>query len=641
MVMPPFPPNPYLEAPVYMLPQPHLQQVNYRRLIHSQFPATSAPYQSQNRRFMSQQNSAVKETVNSEVQTEPTADGSPLACSESGNGTNSITSPSDFICGKQSQVLVEHYTTSVINAEGNHHVAKKGSSMCAAKRGQETPLSAKKGKKSCVVQERFLGSDGETWSMCAANGMIPVCSSSDHEDEVVTKERRVSFPDVLMTWVGGTPPVETPEFSDEPLPKRGDQLAGQEVKLAKEISCDSLTTKSKNLEEDIGFSRKEREAIAKIIRLPFYFREDQSTASNTLNDPAVLVDSIVADIHCRNGMSQNTPIDSPDQSQKVPDNELGPDDYEDSALHEEATDATQDLFSSHFQFKRKLNESVWSVESLATYVPSQDWMMQNGLLDPEVIIEEILEDVQKSEPFTQSCNPTVHSRDRLSRRFSLSANTFPMYIPSASWSADQHSLNHSNTYPQQDVDTSAPAETLNPQTCETGVQTPFSKEKQQQQSNQGMDPSHATLLDEATLEVEEGVEKDRSSQAVPSPTQKPCMVTKRREQVEAPLSNTHTENSPPSSPKSLQIREQELDGRLAKNEQLAVEIPKHNAVSPVKSDCGSQCSLLQHLTCTCNCHKEADTIRATSETAGNTSIPFINMVENALLTAQFIRLYCH
>ncbi|XP_056452768.1 uncharacterized protein LOC130387614 isoform X3 [Gadus chalcogrammus] len=627
MVMPPFPPNPYLEAPLYMLPQPHFQQLNYRRLIHSQFPGGNAPYQSQNRRLVSQPNSGVRETVSSEVQTEPTADASPRACSESGNGTRGSTTPSDFISGKQSQVLVEHCTAAVADAKGHHNFAKKDLGRGTAKRGQASPLSAQIGKRSCGGQEKSscrLGSDGETWSMCAANAMIPVCSSSDREDEVTTKERRVSFPDVLMTLVGGTPPVVTPESPDAPSPKRGDQLAGQEVALAKEIRCDSLTTKSKNLEDDIVLSHKEREDLAKIIGSPFYFREDHATTLNTLNDSAVLVDSIVADIHSRNGMSQNTPIESADQSQKVPDNELVLDEYEESALHE---DAMQDPFSGHFQFKRKMDESVWSVESLAAYVPSPGWMMQNGLLDPEVIIEEILEDVQKRAPSTQSCNPTVHPRDRrLSRRFSLSANAFPVYIPPATWSAEHQHLIHSNAYPpttQRDEDTSVPAETLDPQTCGTGVPTPSSKEAQLQR-DQGIDPSnaHASLLDETSLAVDEGGDMDESSEAVRSPTQKPCRVTERAEnspcsskQVEAPLSNTRTENE---SPSSRQIREQELNGRVetnsAKNEQLAVEIPK-NAVSPAKSDCGSQCSLLQHLTCICNCHQEAETIQASSETA--------------------------
>ncbi|KAJ3594388.1 hypothetical protein NHX12_003695 [Muraenolepis orangiensis] len=82
MGMPPFPPTPYLEAPGYMLPQPPLQQVNYRRLLHAQFPAASAPYQNQN-------------------------------CSSG---------------GKQSHAAVENYATAGSDTEGNLLVGKMGSS---------------------------------------------------------------------------------------------------------------------------------------------------------------------------------------------------------------------------------------------------------------------------------------------------------------------------------------------------------------------------------------------------------------------------------------------------------------------------------------------------------------------------------
>ena len=667
-----------------MLPQPHLQQVNYRRFLHAQFPATNAPYQSQNqnRRFRAQHNvSAVRETVSSEVQTEPArtengyADGSPLAGSESGHGTNSSTpSPSGSSGRKQSPAVVENYTMAGNDAEGNLLVSKMCSGEGTVKCGSETlytkpkamksktrtPLAAQHGKKICVDQESAScrhGSDtnADMWSICSSDGIVPVCSSSDQENDA-TKERRVSFPDILMSWVGGTPPVATPEFSDKLSPKRKEQLTTEDVELAKKISCNNLMMKSKQLkDDDIFFSPKESEALGKILRLPFYICETPSM-SNTLNDPAVLVDSIVAHIHSRNGMSQNTPIDSSNQFQEVPDNELVQDD-EESALHDGTTDVMQET-SSHFQFKRKMNESIWSVESLAPYVPSQDWMMQNGLLAPEVIIEEILEDVQKSGPSTQICNQTVHSRARrLSRTFSLSAEAPPMYIPPASWLADQHDLNHSNTFPlttKQDVDTSAPSETFNMQICQMGVQTPPSKEDQLQ-SDQGMDPSNALAssillnMSETTLDVREGVDMDCSS-AVPSPNQETCKVTKRKvvtpcasEQVESPLSNSLTEEkSPSSSPKSVQIREgkQELNGKVAMtpdtNKQLAVGFQKYDSVSPSKVDCGIQCTELREWNCLCNNHNNDGTIQATSKTSGNAAIHDMNTCLRICFLCNFI-----
>ncbi|CAL8343420.1 unnamed protein product [Merluccius merluccius] len=163
MAMPPFPPNPYLEAPGYMLPQPHLQQVNYRRFLHAQFPATNAPYQSQNqnRRFRAQHNvSAVRETVSSEVQTEPArtengyADGSPLAGSESGHGTNSSTpSPSGSSGRKQSPAVVENYTMAGNDAEDSC----RGYKAKADQSQEDCEHAHKVAKKRWARQQVFMG----------------------------------------------------------------------------------------------------------------------------------------------------------------------------------------------------------------------------------------------------------------------------------------------------------------------------------------------------------------------------------------------------------------------------------------------------------------------------------------------------
>ncbi|XP_026168613.1 bucky ball isoform X2 [Mastacembelus armatus] len=73
MVMPPFPPPHYMDVPAYILPHPHIQPVDYRRLLHPQVHATNTPYQNpnQSRRVRL----PVRETVNTEVQTEPTQPG--------------------------------------------------------------------------------------------------------------------------------------------------------------------------------------------------------------------------------------------------------------------------------------------------------------------------------------------------------------------------------------------------------------------------------------------------------------------------------------------------------------------------------------------------------------------------------------
>lgn len=670
MVMPPFPPNPYLENPGYMLP--HLQPVHYRRSHHSQFPATSAVYR--NHGLRQQRNvSVARETVSSEVQTEPPltetgyADGSPLTGSESGHGTHSSTPSSSGSCSGTQSVTVEDYMAGN-DADRNHLVGKMGSNEGTVKHGSgtlstkpkamksqaRTLLAAQNGKsgigQETVVCRRESDTNTDMWSMCSSGNIIPVCNSSDKEDDV-TKERRRSFPDILMSWVSGTPPVIIPECLDKRLPMTKGSLPAEQVALAKKIDCNNLETNGKTFEDDSVFSQIQSEVVGKILKLPF-FHEMQSM-SNTENDPAVLVDSIVAHIHSRNGMSQNSPIDAPSQFQKVPDDELVYD--EDSALLEATM---QENVLSHFQFRRKINESIWSVESLPPYIPPQDWLMQPELLDPEAIIEEILEDAQKSGPSMQNCNPTSHTSKRLSRRFSLSAEALQICTLPSICLDDQY-VSHSNKCSltaQQDVATSTPTETFQPQMCQMGVQTPCSKREKRRYDN-AMDPSNTLAssiykvvnIGAIAQDVGEEVYMDgpSESEAVHSPNKESCKVTKQRvispssfKQVVIPYANSLTEKkSPSSSPNSRQVREGEQNGKvslsLTTSEQMAVTIQKPGFVSPSRVDCGIQCGL--KCSCCCNCHNKDGTLQATLQTSGNSSIHYEFMPKEFLF---FITLSC-
>ena len=50
-----------------------------------------------------------------------------------------------------------------------------------------------------------------------------------------------------------------------------------------------------------------------------------------------------------------------------------------------------------------MNESLWSVESLAPFVPTRDWLEQNGLFEPEV--HEITEEPETAGPPTEGDDP--------------------------------------------------------------------------------------------------------------------------------------------------------------------------------------------------------------------------------------------
>lgn len=83
------------------------------------------------------------------------------------------------------------------------------------------------------------------WSVGSPDSMVPVCSSSQQEDEVV-KERRVSFPDILMSWGGGTPQATMQKMADEVLHQNDEQLPSCENEVEHEKSVCRSPTEPKN-----------------------------------------------------------------------------------------------------------------------------------------------------------------------------------------------------------------------------------------------------------------------------------------------------------------------------------------------------------------------------------------------------------
>uniref|UniRef100_A0A8B9HRT8 Uncharacterized LOC103030285 n=1 Tax=Astyanax mexicanus TaxID=7994 RepID=A0A8B9HRT8_ASTMX len=101
---------------------------------------------------------------------------------------------------------------------------------------------------------------------------------------------------------------------------------------------------------------------------------------------------------------------------------------------------------------RQMEASVWSVESLLPYVPSAEWMIQNGLLTPqkppltpvmEVPAEslpELPQEANQTPTDTESAPQEILRGERvieLDRQDSLtSLESLPPYLPAASWLAD-------------------------------------------------------------------------------------------------------------------------------------------------------------------------------------------------------------
>lgn len=386
MVIPPFAPPPYVDSPAYILPNPHIQPVDYRRFLHPQVPVPTAPYQNINhtRRIRLPHTAPVRETVNSAVQTEPTqsvvghyVDGSPPIRSDSGHGTTSD-SPSSSGSSSQKQASVHDCSLT-----SNH--AKDLQSLKTCKNGADehggeiltphpvdidvpscirTTVERQKCSTASVDQENvppYKNSHCNMWSVGSPDGIVPVCSSSQQEDDV--KERRVSFPDILMSWGGGTPQAPIHKIHDEDFDQDENQLPFY-----------------KNVEEQEKSVCRSPTATDSSVVLENTDVDDDS--ANVLCSQEFLMESR------RNGLlelgdsgKQSCPSKGLLYSLNMSEREK-----DEMNLPEEPTDMiSYQMLLSSCQKKGRMNESVWSVESLPPFVPPKELIRQKKKV--EIIIE--------------------------------------------------------------------------------------------------------------------------------------------------------------------------------------------------------------------------------------------------------------
>lgn len=385
MVMPPFAPHPYMESPAYILPHPHIQPVDYRRFLHPQVHAPNMPFQNPNqgRRVRPPNAAPWRETVNSAVQTEPTqrsvdgyADGSPPIRSDSGHGsaTDSPSSSSSV----PNKPLVAELQGYILTNEKKGALQTKASTNGTSKFGlnvHPTELKTMQSNLKATVATQQSQKEGagrenpphvykntrrNMWSVDSQDSLIPVCSSSQQEEETA-KERRSSFPDILMSWAGSTPLDTQPTDLEKVLGQDAKRLqADENQEKREELECKSPKDADAAVDADqiLPVSDKRADSTrtkmvsASSVRQCLAFADDQAATSN----------------HCPAGF------------------DYGHEGAEENSL-EEPTDVIpyEMIFNSCSQNKRKMNESVWSVESLCPFIP-KDWT-QRSVLESEVIIE--------------------------------------------------------------------------------------------------------------------------------------------------------------------------------------------------------------------------------------------------------------
>ncbi|XP_051943701.1 serine/arginine repetitive matrix protein 2-like isoform X2 [Hippocampus zosterae] len=350
----PFPGFPGMEAPAYVMPHPHLQPVDYsRHFLHPVAHAQGPLYQTTNqmRRVRSPYPSCGRETTNSEVQTEPSEasasdkEGSVHAVLDSGRGTASI-SPSCSSSSPKQDSAEYPQPTSCVGVDAQ--VAGKSSPRPGENEaGESGGEASQKGRCLAEVVTRENGPPCKSdlrslWSLSPGGGPVPARSASQQDHEVL-KEGRLPVRDVVLCWRASTP-------QEAAAPPKSSENALFHSEDDEGTVCQSAAERN----EGPGLLRSGRASAAAALGM----HESKKTSE-----------------------SQNGGAHSFDDS-----GEVRNDDENESVTGPGGNPSGSVPYKlGTSRGERKLNESVWSVESLAAFIPNKDWILRNGMLaeDPE------------------------------------------------------------------------------------------------------------------------------------------------------------------------------------------------------------------------------------------------------------------
>ncbi|MFT7809668.1 hypothetical protein Z043-109015 [Arapaima gigas] len=383
-----FPPNPYMEAPGYVVPYTQLHLSDYRRMLNPHYTPTMAYH---TRRFRYQHVTTPRETISSEVQTDP----QPQGTSDSWlSGASEPCARSVQSTGSDSgQGSTSANTSTSLNLEASLQAAGRDAPSDTDVGVTPTlPRATATPKGACVFQREEVriecsgGLSGlkivrshettaestqdapgdlaqcDIWSVSSAEGIIPLYRSPLPEGAAITQDavclsERLeqqpsvpSYPDILL--VGGSPSSST-EKPELPCTKGCEAPAG---KPAAEPGTDVVQVCR---EVRNGNASSLKEACFKILRLPFEMR--------------------------------------------------------------------------YLEELRKVEESVWSVKPLVPFIPSAEWMSQHRLEDAGTETTVPTKNEASDVPMETSASQPLVTSPVAGCEESI---TVPPYLPSGSWLAD-------------------------------------------------------------------------------------------------------------------------------------------------------------------------------------------------------------
>ncbi|KAI4885274.1 hypothetical protein NFI96_013682, partial [Prochilodus magdalenae] len=390
MVVPPFPPASYMEPPGYMLPHAQLHMTDYRRMM-APHPAPAMAYQA--RRFRYQHTTpSGRVMVSSEVQTDPVGTASPQR-DRSGATSSHTSSDSGKSLGCSSNLSspIPHADASVCPEEACGTDTVGGASKVpSAVPNSEILYQAEEVRIECSGTRAGLKiiHAKETTELASSGELLQCNMGTVHSTEDVVLRCYQPLP------FGENKPREPSDDLDH-----SDE---QYLPGCPDILMTGVCPSSGSLEESDGAPAE-----------PVNSTEIHTVAVQ--GDPGL--------VKCEDGLCGSS-----------------------KNVHFKILRLPFDLHC--LDELRQMEASVWSVESLVPYVPSTEWMLQNGLLTPQkpslATVMEVPSEVALEAPQTAAeAASTPQENLQAERMIELdgqdsmtSLESLPPYLPAASWLAD-------------------------------------------------------------------------------------------------------------------------------------------------------------------------------------------------------------
>ncbi|XP_077061968.1 uncharacterized protein LOC143714620 [Siphateles boraxobius] len=400
-MMPLLLPPPCLEVPGYMISHAQLPILDYRRMTPHVAPTIA--HQTHRSHF---QNSVPvgRVMVSSEVQTEPLCHSidshghaaRSQTCSESGRGSGCGSPVSTSPCSSDNKLVAcpEGTSTLTQNCNATNTIDLTGlsavpkSEVLQAERGQIKCNEMPSGLK--IFQNMELVSQNETDLLQCS--LASVQSSEDvvlcsYQSLAVRNDKRKVEAGMLrysskhcipvcteVTVLRTSPSCST--FKTYPKPSRSVVIQSLKAKKKSEMPFHTEVKKDGN-SSNVPF---------KILRLPFDIQYHNQPCQ--LEASIWSVESFIPYVPSREWMIENGLL--------TPQKPLSPliePSHSISKLNcvPVAQNLRTDASTKYHGLPHQLETSIWSVESLMPYVPSSEWMTENGLLTPQTPLSPLIE----------------------------------------------------------------------------------------------------------------------------------------------------------------------------------------------------------------------------------------------------------